>query len=71
MEKNNTVPILVSIETEEFWGRIRQIIKVEFKFVEKQKPLNEGYETPGLKYKRLYKITEVCDIFKVTRLTIL
>ncbi len=70
MEKNTSVPILVPIEQEDFWDKIREIVREEFKSVEKQKPLNEAYKTPGLVYKPLYKITEVCNIFSVTRPTI-
>lgn len=73
MENNATVPILIPLAQEEFWGKMRDIIKEEVSKVEKEKPISGisgGYETPGLTYKPLYKITEVCSIFKVSRPTI-
>ena len=70
MENNATVPILIPLAQDEFWGKMRDIIKEEVSKVEKEKPISGGYETPGLTYKPLYKITEVCSIFKVSRPTI-
>lgn len=70
MEKNVSVPILFPYEPEEFWAQIRVIIRDEVSKVEKGKPESANYETSGLTYKPLYKITEVCSIFKVTRPTI-
>jgi excisionase family DNA binding protein len=37
---------------------------------EKAEILKLIYETPGLLYKPVYKITEVCELFQVTRQTI-
>ncbi len=70
METKSFTPILLPYEPEEFWGRIRDIIKEEVGNVEKGKPENGVYQTEGLTYKPLYKITEVCGIFKVSRPTI-
>ncbi len=70
METKSIAPILFQYEPEEFWCRMRDIIKEEVSKVEKGKPENGTYQTEGLTYKPLYKITEVCSIFKVTRPTI-
>jgi excisionase family DNA binding protein len=71
MEKNVSVPILIPFEPEEFWARIRVIIREEVSRNQKEQPaLASIMETPGLTYKPLYKITEVCSIFRVTRPTI-
>jgi excisionase family DNA binding protein len=70
METKSITPILLPYEPEEFWGRIRDIIKEEVKNVEYGKPEKGTYQTEGLIYKPLYKITEVCGIFKVSRPTI-
>ena len=40
--------------------QIREIIRDEVSKAEKYKRENTSYETPGLTYKPLYKITEVC-----------
>jgi len=63
-------PFLFPYEPEEFWERIRTVIREEIKHPEKGKPVVTDYETPGLTYKPLYKIPEVCTIFKVSRPTI-
>jgi len=63
-------PILFPFEPEQFWRSIRQIIREELIQAEKQKPVAPSYETPGLAYKPLYKIAEVCALFKVTKPTI-
>jgi excisionase family DNA binding protein len=63
-------PILFPYEPEQFWQSMRQIIREEVSNGEKQKPGTHVYETPGLNYKPLYKITEVCTLFHVTKPTI-
>ncbi len=68
MEKTNT-PILFPYEQEEFWIRVRNIVKEEVAILKESKK-NASSDTPGLTYKPLYKITEVCEIFEVTRPTI-
>jgi hypothetical protein len=70
METKSITHILLPYEPEEFWGRIRDIIKEEVSKVDKGKPENGAFQTEGLTYKSLYKITEVCGIFKVSRPTI-
>ena len=71
MENNLAVPILVPITPEEFWAKMRDIVREEVnrKLPEKiNTPVS--METPGLTEKPLYKIHEVCSIFKVTKPTI-
>jgi excisionase family DNA binding protein len=70
MGANTSVPILIPFEPEEFWAQIRVIIREEVNKVEKEKPDSTAFQTSGLTYKPLYKITEVCNIFKVSRPTI-
>jgi len=72
MENHLSVPMLFPMEPDQFWHQIRVIIKEEINNLEKTKsPVNNSeYETPGLKYKPLYKIAEVCKVFQVTRPTI-
>jgi hypothetical protein len=52
--------------TEQFWQSMRQIIREEVNQADKQRPVSPVYETPGLTYKPLYKIAEVCVLFHVT-----
>jgi excisionase family DNA binding protein len=70
MDTKSVTPMLFPYEPEEFWHRIRDIVKEEVGKAEKEKPIKEAYGTAGLTYKPLYKITEVCNIFKVSRPTI-
>ena len=68
-------PILFPMDPEHFYEIMRTIIREEVGKLEKQQGAKmskgePGYETPGLTYKPLYKITEVCSIFQVTRPTI-
>jgi hypothetical protein len=63
-------PMLFPYDPDQFWESIRKIIREEVSSVEKQRPSSPVYETPGLTYKPLYKIAEVCILFHVTKPTI-
>jgi len=67
---NAVTPILFPYSPEEYWQQIRQIIREEVNSLEKQKSIPASFETPGLTYKPLYKIAEVCTLFHVTKPTI-
>jgi len=70
---NNTpiqTPILFPFEPEQLLESIRQVIREEFNNAEKQKTIMPSFETPGMTYKPLYKIAEVCTLFHVTKPTI-
>jgi len=70
MEKNVSVPILIPFEPAEFWEQIRLIIREEVTRNQKEVPPITSLETPGLTEKPLYKIQEICSLFKVTKPTI-
>jgi excisionase family DNA binding protein len=71
MENQSTIPMLVPIEAKEFWSTIREIIRDELKNAKTDLPTNQNItETNGLTEKPLYKIQEVCTIFKITKPTI-
>jgi predicted DNA-binding transcriptional regulator AlpA len=53
-----------------FWESIRKIIREEIIGREGAKTNISQLETPGLIYKPLYKIAEVCQIFQITKPTI-
>lgn len=63
-------PILFPYDPEKFWIRIRQVISEEIIKMEKKTISPITYETPGMTYKPLYKIGELCNIFQVTKPTI-
>lgn len=71
MEKNVSVPILIPFEPEEFWAQIRQIIREEVsKNKKEQLVFTSLVETPGLTEKPLFKMQEICSLFKITKPTI-
>ncbi len=64
-------PMLFPYEPEQFWQQMRQIVKDEISsLADKKPPAATQYATPGMTYKPLYKIAEVCSIFHVTKPTI-
>jgi predicted DNA-binding transcriptional regulator AlpA len=67
---NPVTPILFPYEPEQYWQQVRQIIREEVSNAEKHRPAITAFETPGMTYKPLYKIAEVCAIFHVTKPTI-
>ena len=70
MESNNTMPMLIPIEQHEFWSQIRQIIKEEINQSTRKKVNDSSMETSGLTQKPLYKISDLCSIFYISRTTI-
>ena len=71
MEKNASVPILIPFEPVEFWTKIRVIIREEVTRCQKEQPiLSSIMATPGLTEKPLYKMEEICSLFRVTKPTI-
>jgi len=67
---NPQTPVLFPFAPEEFWKIMRQIIREEIMSAEKSKPVTSDYETPGMTYKPLFKIPEVCKLFQVSKPTI-
>ena len=64
-----STPMLFPFSPAEYWQQIRQIIREEVSRME-TRPSSPTFETPGMTYKPLYKITEICALFLVTRPTI-
>lgn len=63
--------MLFPVEPEAFWQQIRLIIREEVARSQKETvSLETRFQTPGLTYKPLYEIHEVCSFFEVTRQTI-
>ena len=71
MATNSAVPILIPFEPEEFWSQIRLIIREEVERNKSEQTITQNLlDTPGLTEKPLFKIDEVCNLFKVTKPTI-
>ena len=63
-------PMLFPYEPEQFWDHMRSIIREEITKTSKEGAAVPSHETPGLTYKPLLKIAEVCAFFHVSRPTI-
>ncbi|MBO9203366.1 MULTISPECIES: helix-turn-helix domain-containing protein [Niastella] len=69
--KSGNTPMLFPYDPVEYWQNIRQIIREEVTKMEKGKPdPGSVLKTPGLTYKPLLKISELCTLFQVTKPTI-
>ena len=71
METKDAMPILIPVSQDEFWTRVRNIIREEVTRPQKvttTQPVT--MDVPGLTEKPLYKIQEVCSLFEVTKPTI-
>ncbi|MDF2189832.1 helix-turn-helix domain-containing protein [Paraflavitalea sp. CAU 1676] len=68
----STTPMLFPFEPDQFWQRVRLIVREEVMQLEKSLPAisTPTYQTPGMSYKPLYKIAEVCSMFQVTKPTV-
>jgi excisionase family DNA binding protein len=63
-------PILFPYEPEQFWQSIRKIIREEVSALENKPPTPPLLATPGMTYKPLFKIAEICQLFHITKPTI-
>lgn len=64
--------MLFPYDPDKFWKMMQQIISEEVNKATAKlaAPPAESYETFGLKYKPLYKMQEICSLFKITKPTI-
>ena len=63
------IPILTPIDPDEFWMKIRELIRAEMeRALSKEMPVS--YDVPGMKQKPLYKASEIAKLFSVSRQTI-
>lgn len=63
-------PMLFPYEPNEFWEHMREIIREEISKKTKEEQTATAFQTPGLTYKPLLKVAEVCSFFHVSRPTI-
>jgi predicted DNA-binding transcriptional regulator AlpA len=69
MENNKNMQLLFPLEPDQFLQMVRAVVKEELeKHANNQ--LSAGQKFPGLTYKPLYKIDEVCEIFDITPPTV-
>jgi predicted DNA-binding transcriptional regulator AlpA len=65
-----SVPILFPYEPEKFWVQIRTIVRDELIANKKSNPSTPVFEIPGMTFKPLYKMAEVCSMFDITKPTV-
>lgn len=63
-------PMLFPYQPEQFWQSIRKIIREEVSQLEKPRADAPILQTPGMVTKPLFKISEVCQLFQITKPTI-
>ena len=68
--ETTTTPMLFPVDPNQVWSEIRKIVREEIAKAEIPQTTAPVHKTPGMTYKPLYKIAEVCDIFQVTKPTI-
>lgn len=64
--------MLFPYDPDKFWETMQEIIRNEVGKITSKSLSNNGefYEIPGMAYKPLYKMEEVCSLFRVTKPTI-
>jgi len=70
MEKNNAMPMLFPYEPEMFWARLQEMIREEIKSFEKTKSATATSLPPEFTYKPLYRTSEVCSLFHISKPTV-
>ncbi len=70
LQENQKAPILFPYEPDEFWDKIRELLRTELQKpqIKKHQPVN--HEVPGLVQKPIYKSIEVCAMFDISRQTL-
>lgn len=63
-------PMLFPIDPEVFWQRMRILVREEVQALVKKELTTSQFQTPGMTYKPLFKISEVCKMFEITRPTL-
>lgn len=61
-------PMLFPIELEQYWQMLRMLVREEVNQLAHKAPSNAMF-APGLIYKPLFKMDEVCKLFQVTKPT--
>jgi len=71
-ENNNgsAMPMLLPYEPENFWARVRNIVREELQSVSKNRGEEVVMSVPGMTVKPLYKMAEVCVLFGISKPTI-
>jgi predicted DNA-binding transcriptional regulator AlpA len=65
-----TAPMLFPYEPEKFLESIRQIVREEAAKAIPPVPITPSYSTPGMLNKPLYKMSEVCSMFQISKPTV-
>jgi excisionase family DNA binding protein len=64
------LPILIPYEPHQFWEQVRKIIREEIKEFENSAAFTGLRGVPGQMHKPLYKVSDLCAFFHVSKPTI-
>lgn len=68
---NSPIPILIPYEPDVFWEEIRNIVRDELSKLDLSRPsTSPKSEVPGLTYKPLYNMGEICKFFNISKPTV-
>ena len=68
---NTPIPILIPYEPDIFWEEMRKIVRDELSKLDLSRPLDSSKsDLPGLNYKPLYNMNEVCKFFNISKPTV-
>lgn len=70
IKANSEIPMLIPYLPTEFWAELRKIVREEITDKQKCGSVTGIMQTSGLNEKPLYRITEICQLFNVSRTTV-
>lgn len=70
MKEQTVAPMLFPVDPEVFWQRMRVLVREEIQALVKEEVTTNEFQTPGMAYKPLFKISEVCKMFEISRPTL-
>lgn len=70
MSNNVETPFLIPLSPGDFWLRMRTIVREEIAAYANKNSGTSFMETPGLVEKPLYKMQEICLLFRISKPTV-
>ena len=70
MGNNDDIPLLIPYQPGEFWEELRKIVREELMMSKKSAVGSSLLVPQGMTEKPLYRITEICQLFNISRTTV-
>lgn len=64
------LPIMLTMTQDEYWEKIRELLRKELLALQEKSKPKVAYEVPGMTQKPLYKAAEVVELFQISRQTL-